>query len=140
MKHLKEENREYNAYIPIKKGIFRDYRTVEVSVEYALGGINYFTGNHNARGYRVSFRPMNLTKFGKSFTLLGNSRESGGYIMTEEANRFSRKRLQEIATIMDSRVPDIVNAFIKDDIPLLTELCKIGEKNELHGKKSTVSV
>ena len=61
----------------------------------------------------------------RSFSIMGETRNCGGYILLEEATRYSDKRMDEIAEIMDSLVLAIAEAFKNDDTSKMIELCKI---------------
>ncbi len=130
MEHLKENRGDYVVYMPVKKGTFKNNHTnLQISVEYTKGGMNYFSGKVNPRGYRVSVRPCTKTAIGLSFVLMsGDQREMGGYSMIETANRLSRKRLAELAELIDPKVKDIFNAVVKDEIGIFKELCKVGRR------------
>ena len=120
---------EYRADIPCNKGEIKkctsDYTHVEVDVSYVLGGPNYFSGGYSKRGYRVTTMPVSLGGGMRSFSIMGETRNCGGYILLEEATRYNDKRMDEIAEIMDSLVPAIAEAFKNDDTSKMIELCKI---------------
>jgi hypothetical protein len=125
MKNLifREDRREFRAYVPlVDNPEFVDSNALRIDVEYSPGGMNYFSGNKNPRGYRVSIRPVSHGDTLESFTLLGPRRKSGGYIMIEESARYNRKRLTEIALLMDDKIPQIADAYIRDDVQELTRL------------------
>ncbi len=120
---------EYRADIPCNKGEIKkctsDYTHIEVEVSYVLGGPNYFSGAYNKRGYRIATKPVSLGGGMRSFSIMGETRNCGGYILLEEATRYNDKRMDEIAEIMDSLVPAIAEAFKNDDTSKMIELCKI---------------
>ena len=66
--------------------------TLRVEVYYDMGGMNYFTGKSHPRGYRVSVVPVEVRENSVSFRAF-----SGGFNMLEEADRFSAKRLEQLA-------------------------------------------
>lgn len=126
MDHLKENRGDYKVYLPVKKGTWENkYGHLEISVEYTKGGHNYFSGNDNPRGYRVSVRPCDKTDGSISFTLMGDRKISGGFVMIEEAKRLSRKRLLQLAEIFDKRIWSIFNAVIRDEVECFRGLCKV---------------
>lgn len=135
MNHLKDHGREYRAYIPCQKGdiknVTSDYNNLRIDVEYALGGPNYFSGGYNPRGYRVCLRPVSLAGNSESYVMLGDRRSSGGYLMIEQATRFNKRRLFQIAEKMDSLIPDIAKAYMDDDTNALRNLCKIETPKEV---------
>jgi hypothetical protein len=110
------------AYIPFPKGEeFKDRTHLKVSLEYTLGGMNYFSGNQYPRGYRISITPVSRSEGMESFTMLGNRRSSGGYVMIEEATRYNKKRLIELAKQFEPKLQEIFDAYIADDVTKLRE-------------------
>lgn len=98
------------------------YNEVEVTLEYTLGGHNYFSGTRNARGYRVAFSPVNRGNGTVSRTLLGGNWESGGYIMLEETKRKNDKiaqkwleaiDFQKVATLFANGETNAIVEYIK---------------------------
>jgi hypothetical protein len=65
---------------------------IEVALSYAIGGMNYFTGTSEARGYYLHVTPTKVGNGFKSFTAF-----SGTKTLIEETKRFSAKRLGELA-------------------------------------------
>lgn len=67
-------------------------RFVEVEVYYDEGGLSYFTGGINKRGYYLAVQPVTLDGGFRSITAF-----SGTKALVEETKRFSARKLQEIA-------------------------------------------
>jgi hypothetical protein len=67
-------------------------RILEVEVYYDEGGMSYFTGGVNKRGYYLAVQPVNLEQGFRSITAF-----SGTKALVEETKRFSAKKLQEVA-------------------------------------------
>lgn len=67
-------------------------RMVEVEVYYDEGGLSYFTGGVNKRGYYLAVQPVKLEGGFRSITAF-----SGTKALIEETKRFSAKKLQEVA-------------------------------------------
>lgn len=67
-------------------------RILEVEVYYDEGGMSYFTGNVNKRGYYLAVQPVKLDGGFRSITAF-----SGTKALVEETKRFSAKKLQEVA-------------------------------------------
>jgi hypothetical protein len=67
-------------------------RFVEVEVYYDEGGMSYFTGGFNKRGYYVAVQPVKLDGGFRSITAF-----SGTKALVEETKRFSARKLQEVA-------------------------------------------
>lgn len=67
-------------------------RIVEVEVYYDEGGLSYFTGGVNKRGYYLAVQPVKLDGGFRSITAF-----SGTKALIEETSRFSARKLQEVA-------------------------------------------
>ena len=107
-------NRSYVCYIPLKTKI-RDFNELKVEVSYTLGGMNYFSGRTNPRGYKLYFKPIYRNGGFESSIMMGSEKESGYYISIEEASRFSAKRLRELAEKFDSLVGELADCFETED-------------------------
>ena len=70
-----------------------DPNVIVVSVSYSLGGMNYFSGRKEPRGYYLSATPETHTQNCRSFMAF-----SGTKILLEETSRFSQKRFDAITT------------------------------------------
>lgn len=67
-------------------------RIVEVEVYYDEGGLSYFTGGVNKRGYYLAVQPVKLEGGFRSITAF-----SGTKAIIDETKRFSARKLQEVA-------------------------------------------
>lgn len=67
-------------------------RVVEVEVYYDEGGLSYFTGGVNKRGYYLAVQPVKMEGGFRSVTAF-----SGTKALIEETKRFSARKFQEIA-------------------------------------------
>ena len=67
-------------------------RIVEIEVYYDEGGLSYFTGGVNKRGYYLAVQPVKLDGGFRSITAF-----SGMKALVEETKRFSARKLQEVA-------------------------------------------
>lgn len=67
-------------------------RILEVEVYYDEGGMSYFTGSVNKRGYYLAVQPVKLDAGFRSITAF-----SGTKALVEETKRFSARKLQEVA-------------------------------------------
>lgn len=120
MKYLSMgRNRSYVYYHELtqeERALFKHSVThLKLSVQYHEGGINYFSGATNARGYRLSNTPVERNGSGmESMILLGGNRESGYYVMLEVVKRFSMTRLTIHAERLDAKMPEIARAIIQD--------------------------
>lgn len=70
-----------------------NYNDLIIRVDYTLGGMNYFSGEINKRGYKVFLTPANVSEGLIETTLLGGQDESGYYVFLEEVSRFNKNRL-----------------------------------------------
>lgn len=89
--------------LPTKIG---EYGELEISVSYQLGGMNYFSGRTEARGYYVHLSPVSRSSSPHmssivSRTLLGSTHESGYKIKLLECSRQSAKRLATAEKIVE---------------------------------------
>ena len=83
-------------------------RMLDISIDYVLGGYNYFSYKQDGRGYRVDISPYDLRVNeynGKTYTTRETSYgtgKSGGYVFIEGAKRKSAKRMQQLADALDA--------------------------------------
>ncbi len=125
MENLKQgKRREYVGYITLATKI-GDFNELKVRVEYSMGGINYFSGGYNKRGYRISLKPISRGNGIESSIMLGSGKESGGYIFIEEAKRYNSKRLAEIAGLLDGKVIEFTKAYEEGNKERMFELAKV---------------
>jgi hypothetical protein len=75
-----------------------DYQVLDVDIHYSLGGINYFTGNTNPRGYYMSVTPCTITDHGgwSTRSCVWFGKYSGVKTLLEPANRFSKSAFQKV--------------------------------------------
>lgn len=84
---------DYKKDHRIGKFVETDGKTYEIEVYYSLGGMNYFTGSGEGRGYYLSVTPVQRTKNCRTFTAF-----SGTKVLVRDANRFSQKALDQVAS------------------------------------------
>lgn len=93
--------RRAEAYVPMAKADAErngsKYSSIEVSVIYRLGGMNYFSGSTEPRCYALSVKPVDKTAFGTSRTLLGTGFDNGVCVAVETTRAYSQKKLVELA-------------------------------------------
>ena len=77
-------------------------KSIEISVGYTTGGMNYFSGNEEPRGYELYIQP--ITRDGEWTTrgILDGTR-----VHLKSANRFSAKTLRQVAENVRSEYRDI---------------------------------
>ncbi len=71
-------------------------KVIEVSVSYSKGGINYMTYKQEPRGYQLHVQPLTIKD--NWVTIEGFT---GVKQTIEEAKRFNRKKLEEVAERID---------------------------------------
>jgi hypothetical protein len=122
-----EERRYSKAYLPLNNKEFGECTHLKIRVEYTQGGQNFLSGTPTPRCYRVSLIPVSRGSNGcESFTLLGDRRISGGYVIIEPTNKYNKKHLLELSEMFDSKLNDIFDAFVNDDTVKLREIITIG--------------
>jgi hypothetical protein len=88
-----------------------DGQTYEVELFYALGGMNYFTGTVEGRGYYLSVRPVEIGEGWKRYTGF-----SGTKALVHPANRYGSNKLQEVADEWLSLDNEMVQRLLTDVI------------------------
>ena len=96
------------------------YELLEVKVDYEKGGINYFTGGYNRRGYYIYFIPMNKHNGMVTRTIMGSGYDSGAKVLIKEANRFSKKTLEKLEKELD--LESIGQFYINQDTENIQKL------------------
>jgi len=113
--------RKYVYYYKLNEAeaaLFKDTKTdLKISLEYTLGGYNYFSGNKNPRGYKLYFSPVACSTgtYGtmESSILLGDQFESGYYVNVETAERYNAKRLGQLAEVLDEKVNELAKFYLE---------------------------
>lgn len=81
---------------------------IKTRIYYHLGGINYFTGNVEKRGYYLSVSPVTVETSGiykiESFTAF-----SGTKVLLLECNRKSYKKEIEAQNISSEKMQELIN-------------------------------
>jgi len=79
-------------------------KIVRISVFYGIGGINYFTGRTQPRGYWLDAQPIEVSDGWTSFTAF-----TGVKNFIQEANRFSQKAMEKVAeSITDEQIEQLI--------------------------------
>ena len=76
------------------KVIKGDANIVRISVDYRIGGMNYFTSNLQRRGLYLDVTPLTVTK-GDGYSTTSYRGFSGSCMFIKELKRFSQKQLNE---------------------------------------------
>lgn len=69
---------------------------VEVRAYYSLGGMNYFTGVNEPRGYYLSFQPLSISTASSGFVCKSFRGFSGEKSLIEAASRFGRSKADKV--------------------------------------------
>ncbi len=84
-----------------KKGMYfeKDGQTYQFEVYYNLGGMNYFTGKVDPRGYWVSVTPIQLSKAGDNgeFVIKTVTVFTGARVIVYPASRYASRTLMEVS-------------------------------------------
>jgi hypothetical protein len=81
-------------------------KIIEVCVRYQLGGMNYFTGAVEQRGYFIGVTPFTHEGNMKSFSMF-----SGNKSLLMAANRFSQRILEKLDA-PESEVERLLNKVL----------------------------
>ena len=76
-----------------RRALTRENEYIDVEIGYELGGSNYFTGGSTPRGYYLSVQPVKELQPGMTSFIAF----TGTKTILERAERFSAKRLEELA-------------------------------------------
>jgi hypothetical protein len=124
-----EDSRQFKAYRALTEADKLEWKErgqelthLKICLEYNEGGQNYFSGGYNKRGFRVCVTPVTLNLNIESYMMMGDRRNCGGYVLIEEAKRYNKKRLLELAEKYDDKVEAIAQAVIIDDVHTLVKL------------------
>lgn len=99
------------SFVKLKNKI-DNYDTVEITIDYNPGGINYFNYKEEKRGYYIHFTPCRVRedKFGSiKETELFHNRSFKCCIMPVE--RKSKKKLQMLQDILNLHIEELVESY-----------------------------
>ncbi len=83
-------------------------QTLEVSVYYHLGGMNYFSSRSEPRGYYLSVTPVKVTKHDGGYVSKQYTAFSGTKICLVEAKRFSQSAFMEAQKLADAEEKKLI--------------------------------
>lgn len=87
-----------------------------VSMDYALGGMNYFTYNVNERGYYLYCTPCSLSNgssAGSTYTMVQSCLGKGLKKLLKKVTRKSKKAEQEATEIALASKAELIDAVCK---------------------------
>lgn len=88
-------DRSLDVYFTSDEPLLRDATHIKVSIYYSLGGMNYFTGRQDPRGYNVSVSVV-TRKEERGYTSESLFLGEGFRSFIEPAKRFNAKKLPEL--------------------------------------------
>ena len=107
-------------YIPILNKN-KDFNFLKLEIYYSLGGMNYFTGRAENRGYYISISPVYRNGITESYTSFTGLKHC---LFT--VSRKSEKAYNNALTIAPALLPGLIeNVCIKNNITVNKELITI---------------
>lgn len=97
--------------LPVAEG---DCTHVDVEVYYSKGGMNYFTGSVERRGYYLSVQPLSKSTNSYSYTAFTGIKQ-----LVREAGRFSPKALNEFVVDYEMMNTMVAHVMEKNNIKIL---------------------
>lgn len=96
------------------------YNNIEIKLSYNLGGINYFTGNKDPRGYYLYITPITITqKDGyttQSFTISADPDTKGIKYFLKETKRKNDKLQEKLWNKVEPETESLKNLFLKKEL------------------------
>ena len=83
-----------------------EVNTIDVEVYYSKGGMNYFTGKVEARGYYMQASPVKVEKRG-DYEITTYTAFTGVKNLISEAKRFSKKTFEDLSLIRNLSLVDV---------------------------------
>lgn len=103
-----------NSYTRSYKAEGPKVNTIECEVYYSKGGMNYFTGRNEPRGYYFSIQPLLIEDNG-SWTARSFSAFSGAKDIVLPCQRQSKKRYEEAKAMMDDLIERYLATFCENN-------------------------
>ncbi len=120
-RQFEHEHKVSDEFVASHWGGHHKYNTLEITVSYVVGGMNYFTGNVNPRGYAINFNPMNVVDRGNGFLSRSFMMGSSKGIILGEAKRYSEKDLAKWASSVEPLLEELASSFIAGDLAKVNE-------------------
>lgn len=103
---------KHKRYYPIKgsegeRNGHKTRRMVKCHLSYELGGVNWGTGKHEARGYYAHISPVSLEDF-EGNVIESYVAFSGGKWLLVECGRQGAKKEAEAAALFEEKLKDMV--------------------------------
>lgn len=98
------------------KSVFKEYnesfsQTLKIELYYHLGGMNYFTGTNEARGYYLSVTPVTLSK-GDGYTSESYTAFTGVKQLVVECKRQSGLAMNKAVNDHKTILPNLINHVV----------------------------
>lgn len=91
-----------------------DNKTFEIKLYYDLGGMNYFTGDVERRGYYLSVSPVKISKLSNGLRSVSYQAFTGSKQLLLEVKRKSKKAENEALEIAnDAKVEELLDYVIQ---------------------------
>lgn len=97
-------------YRKIIKAQGKDVNELEISLSYSLGGMNYFTGRPEGRGYYLHVVPQERCSLESGFTSISTTCFAGVKVLLKEVKRQSKKAELEAQAL----IPEWEDRLIED--------------------------
>jgi hypothetical protein len=94
-------------------------KELKIEVYYNKGGMNYFSGKVEARGYYLSVSPVERQQQNNSIVIESWAAFSGTKVLIKEVTRKSEKAFQEAILLAEARI-DELRKYVLDKNNLVT--------------------
>lgn len=115
--------KKVNFYEPLNAKDVK-YKELKITIDYSLGGLDYFNGGSSKRGIYAYLSPIDRNGGFESMTMLGNQRESGYKVFLEELKRGSQKKIDEWALKIGPYTDRIVKFYEEGNNDEIIKLLK----------------
>lgn len=82
--------------------------TLEISIYYSKGGMNYFTGKDESRGIYISVSPYNIESYNNNLITKSFTAFSGVKKLLKEIKRFNQKEFDNFV-VDNNIIDDLIN-------------------------------
>ena len=88
-----------------------EFNEVQISIYYSKGGMNWFSGASQLRGYYLGIAPV--SRNGRTLTYKAFT---GTRYLLEEASRFNRKHLESlVTTVPEGLIENLLERVLSDN-------------------------
>lgn len=103
-----------------KKSVLKKYdesynKDLKIELYYSKGGMNYFSGNTERRGFYLSVSPVERTNHGNGIVSESYMAFSGTKKLILETSRYSKKSEQESEKLVEDEIPTLVDYVVKQN-------------------------